>query len=72
MKWIKCSDQLPSLNEEKGQPPLSSLFLIYDNEVGILIGNKYGSEGEWQCNCCYEDVFPSHWMPLPEAPKENE
>lgn len=66
-KWIKCSERLP---EESGNYLVSRFnghrgqSLDWNADVR---GWNVTSKGER----CYE-LFPTHWMPLPEAPKEEE
>lgn len=77
MQWIKCSDRLPQINYEDGQPRPSDNILINDPKWGILIGYLTGY-GEWQdnhgtaCGCCSEDIHPTHWMELPKPPECKE
>lgn len=59
--WIKCSDKLPE--ERDG-------FFVVTNGYKLFIAT-YG-EGRWS----YEDEGwilddVTHWMPLPELPKEE-
>jgi len=66
-KWIKCSERLPEVSGEY----LASRFkgdrgwsLDYSAEFK---GWNLGFNGERE-----NEMFPSHWQPLPEAPKEEE
>jgi hypothetical protein len=63
-EWIKCSDRLPEVSDQY----LASRF---ENDRGSNLtysaeykGWNLGFHGERD-----DELFPSHWMPLPEAPK---
>ena len=59
--WIKCSDRLPELDDDGYSYPVLAV-----NEIGdIKVVSFYGDEG-W--DSCTEIT---HWMPLPQPPKEK-
>lgn len=66
-RWIPVSEWLPKDG--------SDILAYYDNgiETRIIACNYY--KGEW-CDCVFntETVFKyiTHWMPLPQPPKEGE
>lgn len=69
--WIKCSERLPPSNKKV-------IILLKDGAQHIASfcncpAHKFWSV-ETACICPFdierEDV--THWMPLPEAPKEDE
>ena len=73
MKWISVKERLP----EHDQSVLYRLLIKTKN------GQSYKLDyGEWDAErkMFYGEYFdyrdegftPTHWMPLPEAPKENE
>lgn len=70
MEWIKCSDRIPAPNTK---------VLIFCNkddgyEEGIMIADWYeGSKGAvWWCSCHNTSpVQPTHWMNLPQYPKDK-
>lgn len=69
MKWIKCSDQMPEDCQD-----LIAYGLFYEDIWGVE-QCRY-TEGCWRIEngCCrdnwnFEKV--THWMPLPEKPKED-
>jgi len=83
MEWIKCSDRLPEFN---GHPYNAYLVSIhadgFDNvitafdfvHVAFLI-EQQSAKGEKMTYWAYEiDSEPiggvTHWMPLPEPPKQ--
>lgn len=69
-EWIKCSERMPELG---------STVLAYDGGVfEATLSEKHGRI-EWDpywlpvfgCGCCGgSDPEPTHWMPLPEPPKD--
>ena len=63
-KWISVKDDLP---KEFGEP-----CIVY-NGSSVQYGDYY-SNGEWYTPDCYESEEirgVTHWMPLPEQPKEE-
>lgn len=66
--WIKCSDKLP----ENGKNVL--VVIKEGGYTDICVGETYG-EGDWMISgeFWYEKSDPAitHWMPLPESPKED-
>lgn len=59
--WISVTDRLP---KKKGD------YLIY-NTYGIVWPYWYDPEGKrWYDDCGYLTESVTHWMPLPEPPKE--
>lgn len=70
MKWISVKDQLPP----KDTAAMYLVYLIPKNfgdapyEIGIFI------HGEWQLfkKLRTYSISPTHWMPLPEPPKNED
>ena len=64
MKWINVKDRLPG----------SGCVLVLTKDRDTLVAERDGST--WICNCnCSEGSYAddvTHWMPLPEPPKEGE
>lgn len=61
-KWISCAERLPEVYED---------VLVYDDTAGeIAIGCLFGRLGGWVCVPIKNKV--THWMPLPQPPKEGE
>ena len=66
-KWINVNDKLPNKNED---------VLVYHGEfIGNLIDvYTYIGNNEWEDDYGYwartNDEGITHWMPLPEPPKE--
>ena len=59
MKWISVKDQLP---------PINTLVLTFDGEfIGIEERLHTGRDDDWS-----QSYSVTHWMPLPEPPKEVE
>ena len=66
MNWIKCSDRLPAKDERIG-------FVF--NGHGIMHDVYFDrDEKEWAREVCrWEEVVNvTHWMPMPDAPKDEE
>ncbi len=66
-RWIKCSERVP---EESGK----YLVIRFNGDNGSNLGWK-AEFGGWNINSeggRSTELFPTHWMPLPEAPKEEE
>ena len=58
-KWISVDDRLPEQGEE-------AICIAADGDM--MIG-KY-TEWGWMFPCYFEEL--THWMPIPEPPKEVE
>lgn len=69
-KWISVKDRLPESHDEK-----ADCFLVTD---GTFIWMAYYACKEWQFAECTDSPYVidwtdiTHWMPLPEPPKEEE
>lgn len=59
-RWISVKDRLPENKPEK--------CLCYSEKGDFMVG-AYTNWG-WMFPCYFEKV--THWMPLPEPPKEGE
>lgn len=59
-EWISVKDRLPEVEER---------VLVYSYEDGINFGYFLGYEDGFFIDCVYPNE-PTHWMPLPEPPKE--
>lgn len=66
MNWIKCSDKLP---------PKKGKYIIY-RDIKYVTTSWFNDEKkfEYESGCCdtyeYNDNEVTHWMPLPEPPKD--
>lgn len=67
-QWISVEDSLPEVwkNEEDGA---LVNYMIYSPEFGVDIGNYYAKAERWLCVGLPCTV--THWMPLPDGPKEG-
>lgn len=75
MKWIKCSDKLPTC----GESVLLKAKCLKDDDPKdtlIFVGNR-GNYSEYDyCSAWGDGWTPfefddiTHWMPLPKPPKE--
>ena len=63
-KWISVDDRLPESGKE------GVLIALRWGEVGI----GWCEDGRWSSEFIneYEEGEVTHWMPLPDAPKEND
>lgn len=59
-KWISVKDRLPEDDDDV-------LILIY----GKIIGVGYRINGKWKSIAKAKAPVVTHWMPLPEMPKEE-
>lgn len=68
-EWISVNDRLPA----KGKDVLFTGTNIYGNRYEVQRGYFDGTN--WRCSCCHEmlkgGAVCTHWMPLPELPKEG-
>ena len=72
-RWIKCSDRLPTVNED-GE---SCSVLLYGMEtpdsyaphqfIGYLMEGKFYCDAVYSPHQCYH---VTHWQPLPPPPLE--
>lgn len=66
-KWIPVSDRLPEVRTP---------VLTYGRKGAVGIGftqpSSVTAEGKVYFYARYGDSLPTHWMPLPEPPKERE
>lgn len=60
-EWISVKDRLPEAEER---------VLVYSYEDGINFGYFLGYEDGFFIDCVYPNES-THWMPLPEPPKEE-
>ena len=70
-KWIPVTERLPELE----QYIYSVDVLFYVNGDDIQIGYVNLESGNWKCRgsrTVFQKDYVTHWMPLPEPPKEVE
>lgn len=65
-KWIKA-DQPPE--DWKGEGGYLTNYYVYTPEYGVDIGSYMKTADKWLCMGIPCNV--THWMPLPEPPKED-
>ena len=63
-RWRKCSDEMPS----NGQEVL--VWLTAGGSHGFVLTSTY-LDSQWYYGEDPQGCKPSHWMPLPSAPKED-
>ena len=70
MEWIKVEDRFPLNEEDLPKSGFKSIELLtYSNGFVYLDDYQIGSMPRFWGNFQRSDV--THWMPLPEPPKEN-
>lgn len=67
-QWISVEDRLPEvwINEEDD---VLVNYMIYSQDFGVDIGSYHAKAKRWVCMGLPCSV--THWLPLPEAPKEG-
>lgn len=77
MEWISVNDHLPEMKEDDDSI-CSNDVLAFDGErmfVACRWKFKFREEIYFKstvCDCCDSLGEITHWMPLPELPKESE
>lgn len=83
MNWIKVEDRLPEIVHDNGT---SNYVLVRESGDDFFVAhlNFYPAKGyrktdEWiwsenstGCGCCGRSLNPTHWMILPDLPKDEE
>lgn len=63
--WISVTDRLPELRRE--------VLVCLANRM-VFMAWSYGPDTWWETRLGFlrrTDYTPTHWMPLPDPPKEN-
>lgn len=63
-RWRKCSEEMPSNEQEV------LVWLTAGGSHGFVLTSTY-LDSQWYYGEDPQDCKPSHWMPLPSAPKEE-
>lgn len=66
-KWISAKDKPPK--EWKAADGTLVNYLVFMPEYGVDVGNYLETAETWVCMGL--PVKVTHWMPLPEPPKED-
>lgn len=66
-QWISVEERLPEA--WKNEDGVLVNYMIYTPEFGADIGNYHAKDKRWLCMAIPCTV--THWMPLPDAPKEG-
>lgn len=66
--WISVEDRLPEIWRNDETAELVN-YMIYSPDFGVDIGNYHATAKKWLCIGLPCTV--THWMPLPEAPREG-
>jgi hypothetical protein len=84
MEWISVKDRLPDIKDKTKNSSVSEDVLTIDSDGLMFVAylNYYGiseyrtkeecswSEQSTGCGCCSEALDITHWMSLPQPPKE--
>ena len=68
-KWVPVTERLPEVWRNDETSELVN-YMIYSPDFGVDIGNYHANAKKWLCMALPCTV--THWMPLPEPPKEVE
>ena len=67
-KWISVEERLP----EPYQNVLTCAWKLFGADRKLVYGIDYTTDnGEWACGGESYKTMVTHWMPLPEPPKED-
>ena len=67
-RWIPVEERLPEVWRNDETAELVN-YMIYSPDFGVDIGNYHAKAKKWLCMALPCTV--THWMPLPEPPKED-
>ena len=63
-EWISVDDKEPSTDDDL-------YVMAYDGDFHVAVFRPSQSMGFYRYDCDTYDVTPTHWMPLPEPPKDK-
>ena len=69
-KWISVKDRLPEIGKnvlvcfQKGDMAVACVYITSED---LPLWRAAADDG-WTCKC---DTEPTHWIPLPDPPKEG-
>lgn len=66
-QWINVADRLPEVWKNEEDDVLVN-YMIYSPDFGVDVGNYHAEAKRWLCMALPCSV--THWMPLPNGPKE--
>ena len=69
-KWISAKDNPPKYWRADDEERTLINYIVYSPDYGVDIGNYVKPAKQWLCMGLPMNV--THWMPLPEPPKEAE
>ena len=73
-QWISVDEDLPCQHEEllsKEKEGYTELVMAYTNIGVIFISmRKYNDGWKWETSNYFPKIIITHWMPIPELPKE--
>lgn len=71
VEWISIEDRLPPPDHEV--PSISDTVLVSDENREVLTSFYSYGDKEWRIEFSpySESLNVTHWMPLPEAPKDK-
>jgi len=72
MEWTSVRDGLPDLKERNDRKnPTSDDVLVFNGRISVGCRWKCGDKEYFLSNEDYDSGDITHWMPLPELPKEE-
>ena len=73
-QWLSVDEDLPCQHEEllsKEKEGYTELVMAYTNIGVIFISmRKYNDGWKWETSNYFPKIIITHWMPIPELPKE--
>ena len=73
-QWLSVDEDLPCQHEEllsKEKEGHTELVMAYTNIGVIFISmRKYNDGWKWETSNYFPKIIITHWMPIPELPKE--
>lgn len=74
--WVSVKDRMPEERHGRFEGEMESDFVLCcaKSEEETFIDMGYTVNGEWECESGYPKDYceVTHWMPLPEPPKEDD
>lgn len=74
-RWISVEDELPKINPNDSEWEYSDDVIVALKDGSIAVGRyeRDNNTGEhyWMLYGVDKDLVVTHWMPLPQAPKEG-
>lgn len=68
MNWFKVEDKLPELKHYGGTTS-DRILICYEYDGKLIVDKGVMYDFGWM-DSDLDHVYPTHWMPLPEPPKD--